>query len=76
MKTFAKFIIGLLIAIAGIYWYTVDKIYGINPLGSLKTVVIGSIGLCLIFFGILVAWIEYEDLKWEMEEKKSKRRKR
>ncbi|OYT55898.1 MAG: hypothetical protein B6U68_04240 [Candidatus Aenigmarchaeota archaeon ex4484_14] len=83
MKTFVKMIIGLLIAFAGLYWYYAGKYLGKTILGlsitsweALKILFVGGFGLCLLFFGILVAWIEYEDWKWEREEKRTKRRKK
>ena len=62
-----KLIIGLIIFAAGIYWYIGT---GLGAFDALKTVFIGIFGLFLIFFGLIIAWIEYEDLKWEAKEKK------
>ncbi len=90
MHTLVKLFIGLLIAIAGVYWYAADyvasgwqPIVGFRAIDALITVFVGTFGLFLVFFGLLVAWIEYEDWKWEKEEKrlreqqeKRKRRKR
>ncbi|MBI2232296.1 MAG: hypothetical protein HYU56_00075 [Candidatus Aenigmarchaeota archaeon] len=77
-----KLVIGLLILFAGIYWYAADflRLPGFSVLGTeawmaLKTVFIGVFGLFLIFVGAIVAWIEYEDLKWERREKSEKKRK-
>jgi len=39
----------------------------------LKDVFVGVFGLILIFLGLIIAWIEYEDLKWERKEKKKKK---
>jgi len=79
MHPAAKLIIGLIIAIVGIYWYVADYVkmniaptfLGGAAIASLKTVFIGVFGLFLLFVGLIIAWIEYEDLKWEMKEKKS-----
>ncbi|MCD6557525.1 MAG: hypothetical protein J7K31_00640 [Candidatus Aenigmarchaeota archaeon] len=80
MKTFIKMVIGLLIAFAGVYWYYVGRlgrpILGVNSWNALITLFVGGFGLCLLFFGLLVAWIEYEDWKWEREEARTKRRKK
>ena len=77
MNSIVKMIIGLLIAAAGIYWYAADllglpafSVFGRYSFESLKTVFFGVFGIFLILFGLLVAWIEYEDMKWEREEKK------
>lgn len=76
MHAAVKLAIGLLVAIAGIYWYAADYlgmpafgVFGAHSLAALKTVFFGVFGLFLIIFGLLVAWIEYEDIKWEREEK-------
>ena len=86
MHSAIKLIIGLIIFAAGIYWYLGAGIAGWTgaiAFDALKTVFIGVFGLFLIFLGFIVAWIEYEDLKWEAKEKKeikktepAKRRKR
>ncbi|MBI5347253.1 MAG: hypothetical protein HZB66_01440 [Candidatus Aenigmarchaeota archaeon] len=71
MHPAVKLIIGLIIFVAGIYWYIPGKL-PLNALGSLVTVFVGVFGLLLIFIGLIVAWIEYEDLKWERREKREK----
>lgn len=82
MHAGVKLVIGLLIFFAGIYWYAADflRLPGFSALGTsawlaLKTVFIGVFGLFLIFLGAIVAWIEYEDLKWEQREKAEKKKK-
>ena len=73
MNSAVKLIIGLIIFAAGIYWYLGTGIAGWTgptAFNALKTVFVGLFGLFLIFFGLIVAWIEYEDLKWEAKEKK------
>lgn len=76
MHSAVKLIIGLLVFIAGIFWYAgpllgqFSGIFGIRPTAAFMNVFVGLFGLSLIFFGLIVAWIEYEDLKWERKEKK------
>lgn len=77
MNAAIKMIIGILIAIAGIYWYLADyiatgwkAIIGINAWEAFLTVFFGVFGIILFLLGLLVAWIEYEDMKFEREEKK------
>lgn len=81
MHAAIKMIIGILIAIAGIYWYLADyvatgwkTIVGINAWEAFLTVFFGTFGIFLFFLGLLVAWIEYEDLKFESEEKKEEQK--
>lgn len=81
----AKLIIGLLIFVAGIYWYVAEWLgmpgvagfFGINTtLHALGIVFAGLFGVFLIFLGLIIAWIEYEDLKWESREKKEREKKK
>jgi hypothetical protein len=81
MHSGVKLIIGLVILLAGLYWYAAGmfSLPGFGPLGAnavnaLKTVFFGTFGLFLIFLGLIIAWIEYEDIKWEAREKKSKKK--
>ncbi|MFH1420838.1 MAG: hypothetical protein ABIG30_02615 [Candidatus Aenigmatarchaeota archaeon] len=81
-----KLIIGLIIFIAGIVWYAEGLLFGQHNIANFllgfeavhttfqafAVVFTGVFGLVLIFFGLIVAWIEYEDLKWERREKKAK----
>ncbi len=74
MNSVVKMLIGLLVAILGVYWYVVGSIFGWRPAGltpaqTLGIVFVGTFGAFLVMFGLLVAWIEYEDIKWEMKEK-------
>jgi len=77
-----KLVIGLLILFDRIYWYAADflrlpgfSMFGTEAWMALETVFIGVFGLFLISVGAIVAWIEYEDLKWERREKSEKKRK-
>jgi len=79
MNATVKFIIGLLITVAGIYWYVAEYLgfpafqyFGAYSINALKTVFFGVFGLFLLLVGLLVMWIEYEDIKWSREEKKGK----
>ncbi len=74
MHSGIKLIIGILIFIAGLYWYMPGNSLG-STLADLKTVFMGVFGLFLIFLGLIVAWIEYEDLRWESREKKEQAQK-
>ena len=81
MHAAAKLIIGLLIFIAGVYWYVGPRSsspcdlfgLGICPTRAFMDTFVGVFGLVLIFLGLVIAWIEYEDLKWESREKKKKK---
>lgn len=73
MNAIVKFIIGILILLLGIYWYVPNAVpYLPATLESLAVVFSGVFGLILILLGAIIAWIEYEDIKWEKEEKEEK----
>jgi predicted membrane protein len=79
MHAGAKLIIGILIFLVGVYWYwpgnSVAPILGVaSNVRAFLTVFAGLFGLLLIFLGLIIAWIEYEDLKWESREKKEKKK--
>ncbi len=66
MHPAVKLVIGLLLAVAGAYrsWMYWNELVALFK---------GCFGLFLVFIGLIVAWIEYEDLKWEMKEKQEKK---
>ncbi|MAH42913.1 hypothetical protein CL614_04290 [archaeon] len=81
-----KLVIGLIIFLIGIYWYAAPALghYAIQNAMSVdaldlstfeafKVVLSGIFGIALIVFGLVIAWIEYEDLKWERKEKRAKK---
>ena len=86
MHAASKMIIGIIIFLAGIYWYVAGSPYlkapGIQQfvpttIGStfqaFLVVFFGLFGLFLIFLGLVIAWIEYEDLKWSSGQKRKRR---
>ncbi len=60
-----KMIVGFLILAAGLYWYATDVPYMGATLSALKTVLAGTIGVVLILLGLLIVWIEYEEMKYQ-----------
>ncbi len=79
MSAAAKLVIGIIIFLVGIYWYAAP-LFGHNFLSSVFgstfqdfLVVFGGLfGILLILLGLLIAWIEAEDIKWEKKEKEEK----
>jgi hypothetical protein len=81
MSAIAKLIAGVVIFLAGVYWY-VAPLLGNHMISSMVPRTVGTtvqaflvtffglFGLALILFGLIVAWIEFEDIKWERKEKK------
>ena len=80
MNSVVKLLFGIIFFIIGIYWYIAPYI-GQHGLSSLVPQTIGTtfqaflvvffglFGLFLIVFGLIVIWIEIEDLKWSSKEK-------
>ncbi|MCX6815861.1 MAG: hypothetical protein NT120_03345 [Candidatus Aenigmarchaeota archaeon] len=80
MNSGVKLIIGILVFLAGVYWYwpgnAVAPALGVaSAVRAFLNVFAGLFGLVLIFLGLIIAWIEYEDLKWEAREKAEKKKK-
>ncbi len=67
MNTIVKLIIGLLITLSGIAWYvfhnSLEMAGLVDSLFSLKVLLVGSIGIVLIIAGLLIMWVELEELK-------------
>ena len=85
MNSAVKMIIGIIVFLAGMYWYTaapifghggIERLFGTSTVKAFLTVFAGLFGLVLIFLGLIVAWIEYEDLKWESREKEHSKKER
>lgn len=77
MHTGVKLIIGIIVFLAGIYWYlpgtAIPRFFGVaSNFQSFLVVFSGLFGIFLILFGLIIAWIEYEDLRWKGREKKKK----
>ncbi|MBI4019372.1 MAG: hypothetical protein HY364_03895 [Candidatus Aenigmarchaeota archaeon] len=79
MHSAAKILIGMILFAAGLYWYvgpilghfSGDPIFHIRPTYAFAVLFSGLFGMGLIFIGFVMAWIEYEDLKWSKHAKKS-----
>lgn len=84
MHSAAKLIIGVIIFLIGIYWYAaplfghlgLQTFFGISTFRAFVTVFAGLVGVALILLGLIVAWIEYEDLKWEARERREKKKRK
>ncbi len=77
MNSGVKLIVGIIVFLIGIYWYLPGNVaagfLGVHSTWrAFLTVFAGLVGLFLIFLGLIVAWIEYEDIKWERKEKTAK----
>ncbi|MBI4174020.1 MAG: hypothetical protein HY517_00100 [Candidatus Aenigmarchaeota archaeon] len=74
MNAAVKMVVGIIIFLIGLYWYlpsnAVSAFFNRSAFQAFLVVFEGLFGLLLIFLGLIVAWIEYEDLKWTRKEKK------
>ena len=67
-----KMLVGIVIFVIGIVWYIGPRVY-IGNYGlfefwdQLKILLEGTIGLFLLFVGLIVAWMGYDDYKMDME---------
>lgn len=77
MNTVVKLIIGLLVVIAGIAWYWYGSVFeviaGVSSLNALLMILTGSIGVALFLIGLLIVWVEAEEIKDARREKKMKK---
>ena len=77
MNSGLKLILGIVVFLIGLYWYVpgnlVNMFFNRSAFQAFLVVFEGLFGLFLIFIGLIIAWIEFEDIKWEKREKKVKK---
>lgn len=61
-----KMLIGIVILIVGLVWY-LPKGYGLGYYTELLSLLEATIGLFLLFVGLIVAWMGYDDYKMDKE---------
>ncbi len=73
-----KMLVGIVVLIAGIVWYIgIDWLSGGIFQGFWKELLIlieGSFGLFLLFIGLIVAWMGYDDYKMDKEMAKEEKK--
>ncbi len=69
-----KIIIGIVILVIGIVWYIPKEFMGFGFLDDLLTLLGGTIGLFLLFVGLIVAWMGYDDYKMDKEMAKEEKK--
>ncbi len=70
-----KMLIGIVILILGVVWYTGPKVMGFFGYSEdLLVLLRGSIGLFLLFVGLIVAWMGYDDYKMDKEMAKEEKK--
>ncbi len=69
-----KMLVGIVILIAGIVWYTGIPGVFTGFLGPLLVLIEGCVGLFLLFVGLIVAWMGYDDYKMDQEMAKEEKK--
>jgi hypothetical protein len=70
-----KMLIGIVVIAIGIIWYTGPQVFGLFKwYGDLLVLLKGSIGLLLLFVGLIVAWMGYDDYKMDVEMAKEEKK--
>ncbi|KCZ72760.1 hypothetical protein ANME2D_01194 [Candidatus Methanoperedens nitroreducens] len=69
-----KMLAGIVILAIGVIWYTGPQIGGFfGYWEELKILLKGTIGLFLLFVGLIIAWMGYDDYKMDIEMAKEKK---
>lgn len=76
MNPFVKLLIGLMFLISGVSWYLFKDAFvpyfGVTSFEALGIVFVGGFGLVLLSLGLLVTWIEIEEVQDYLKERKKK----
>lgn len=69
MRPTLKIVLGSLMIIAGIYWYSMDAAMGTGTsnLDALFILLKGSVGLFVLLLGVFVVWIESDEMRIQRE---------
>ncbi len=69
-----KMLAGIALLIIGIFCYVPKTLYGLGFWTELETLLLGTIGLLLLFVGLIVAWMGYDDYKMDKEMAKEEKK--
>lgn len=70
-----KMLVGIVILIIGVVWYTGPQMYGyFRYWNELVNLLKATIGLFLLFVGLIVAWMGYDDYKMDKEMAKGEKK--
>jgi hypothetical protein len=76
MNPFVKLLIGLMLVLSGVSWYIFNKAFipyfGVTSLKALGIVFIGSFGIFLLILGLIVVWVEIEEIRDLFSNRKKK----
>ena len=69
-----KMLVGIVVFVIGIVWYSGIPGYFQGFLAQLLVLIEGSVGLFLLFVGLIVAWMGYDDYKMDAEMAKEEKK--
>ncbi len=69
-----KMLIGIVVIIVGIVWYVPKEFMGFGFFDDLLTLLGATVGLVLLFVGLIVAWMGYDDYKMDSEMAKEEKK--
>ena len=73
-KNILKMLIGIVILVIGVVWYTGIPGFFEGFLKELLVLIEASVGLFLLFVGLIVAWMGYDDYKMDIEMAKEEKK--
>ncbi len=74
-KNMLKTLIGIVVLVIGVVWYTGPRIYGfLGYWEELIVILKATIGLFLLFVGLIIAWMGYDDYKMDIEMAKEEKK--
>ncbi|NJD76367.1 MAG: hypothetical protein FIB08_04630 [Candidatus Methanoperedens sp.] len=69
-----KILVGIVILAIGVVWYTgIPGVFG-GFLRELLILIEASVGLFLLFVGLIIAWMGYDDYKMDIEMAKEEKK--
>jgi len=69
-----KMLIGIVVLIVGVLWYAPKTYFGLGFYTDLVDLLKATIGLLLLFVGLIVAWMGYDDYKMDREMAKEEKK--
>ncbi len=69
-----KMLIGIVILVIGLVWYIPKQFYGLGFYIELISLLKATIGLFLLFVGLIIAWMGYDDYKMDQEMAKEEKK--
>lgn len=69
-----KMLIGIVILVIGLVWYIPKQLYGLGFYVELISLLKATIGLFLLFVGLIIAWMGYDDYKMDQEMAKEEKK--